>query len=68
MMLLAKLPKARTLRRIDHAYPHMHYLIGSKRFYLQSNRSIKFYESLTDQNDLFSIFLFQKIVLKYTYN
>jgi hypothetical protein len=31
MMMLAKLPKERTLRRIDHAYPHMHYLIGSKK-------------------------------------
>jgi hypothetical protein len=23
MMMLAKLPKARTLRRIDHVYPHL---------------------------------------------
>jgi hypothetical protein len=68
MMLLEKLLKTRTLQRIDHAYPHMHYLIGSKNFYLQSDRSIKFYENMTDQSDLFNFFLFQKRVLKYTYN
>jgi hypothetical protein len=61
MMMLAKLPKSRTLRRIDHAYPHMHYLIGSKKnLYLRSDKSIKFYERPTHQSDLFKFLLFQK--------